>query len=259
MDAGLISRYSTSSKDTKRQPREQRLLEDASSGSRNSGVRFVILGFGALVMTIGGYFLYHVKERKSPIEARKIEPVKVNKTSQKGTIGGPFKLINHKGELVTDRDLVGKWILLYFGYTSSPDTCPEELQKLAEAVQKIEKQINQEIVPVFITIDPERDSVAQIEAYIAEFHPKMVGMTGTVDAIRQVAREYRVYYKKIEEEGSDYLVDHSNVIYLFDPNMDFVKFFGKEYDADSLAAEVVEEIKKRENLGSHNRPQREGG
>lgn len=207
--------------------------------------------------TVGGYFLYHSKERKSPMKARKPEPVKVNLTSQKSLIGGPFKLINHKGEVVTDQDLVGKWTLFYFGYTSCPDVCPEELQKLAEAVEKIENQTNQEIVPVFCTLDPERDSIAQIQAYIAEFHPRLVGLTGTVDDIRQVAREYRVYFKKVEDEGSDYLVDHSNFIYLLDPSMDFVKFFGREYGADSLAAEVIEEMKTKENLDFNSASQRQ--
>ncbi|THU46407.1 hypothetical protein C4D60_Mb09t04620 [Musa balbisiana] len=100
-----------------------------------------------------------------------------------------------------------------------------------------------EVVPVFISVDPERDNVEQVHEYVKEFHPDLIGLTGTADEIRQVARAFRVYYMKTEEEGSDYLVDHSIVMYLMNPNMEFVKFFGKNYDANALTEGVIKEIK----------------
>jgi len=129
-------------------------------------------------------------------------------------IGGPFKLLNHEGKPVTEKDFLGKWTLLYFGFTHCPDICPDELQKMAAAIDKIKEKAKSDIVPVFITVDPERDTVEQVRDYVKEFHPDLVGLTGTTDEIRKVARAYRVYYMKTEEEGSDYLVDHSIVMYV---------------------------------------------
>jgi protein SCO1/2 len=106
-----------------------------------------------------------------------------------------------------------------------------------------EEKAKMEVVPVFITVDPERDTVEQVRDYVNEFHPSLIGLTGTTDEIRKVARAYRVYYMKTEEEGSDYLVDHSIVMYLMNPKMEFVKFYGKNYDADSLADGIIKELK----------------
>lgn len=138
--------------------------------------------------------------------------VKQGPSVGKAAIGGPFSLINHEGKHVTDRDFLGKWTLIYFGFTHCPDICPDELQKLAAAVDNIKDKGDIEIVPVFISVDPERDTVDQVREYVKEFHPKLVGLTGNSDEIRKVARAYRVYYMKTEEEGSDYLVDHSIVM-----------------------------------------------
>ncbi|KAJ6833544.1 protein SCO1-like protein 1, mitochondrial [Iris pallida] len=197
-----------------------------------------------LIMTGGGIIAYYDKEKKRHLEELK----NVSSTAKQGpsvgtaAIGGPFKLVNHDGKSVSEKDFMGKWTLLYFGFTHCPDICPDELQKLAAAVDKIKEKIGLEIVPVFISVDPERDTVEQVHDYVKEFHPNLVGLTGSPEAIRQVARAYRVYYMKTEEEGDDYLVDHSIVMYLMDPKMEFVKFFGKNYDVDTLAEGIVKEI-----------------
>lgn len=170
--------------------------------------------------------------------------VKQGPSVGKAAIGGPFSLINHEGKHVTDRDFLGKWTLIYFGFTHCPDICPDELQKLAAAVDNIKDKGDIQIVPVFISVDPERDTVDQVREYVKEFHPKLVGLTGNSDEIRKVARAYRVYYMKTEEEGSDYLVDHSIVMYLMGPDMQFVKFFGKNNDVEALADGVIKEIKQ---------------
>ncbi|KAL0336751.1 UNVERIFIED_CONTAM: protein SCO11, mitochondrial [Sesamum calycinum] len=166
----------------------------------------------------------------------------------KAAIGGPFNLIDHNGKSVTDKDFLGKWNLIYFGFTHCPDICPDELQKLASAIDKIKEKSGLEVVPVFISVDPERDTVEQVREYVKEFHPKLIGLTGSPDEVKNAARAYRVYYMKTEEEGSDYLVDHSIVMYLMDPNMQFVKFFGKNVDTTSLADGVIQEIKQHKKL-----------
>ncbi|PKA64456.1 Protein SCO1 like 1, mitochondrial [Apostasia shenzhenica] len=204
------------------------------------------LSFVLLIMTGGGLIFYYDREKKRHIEGLKATTSAVKQGPSVGTaaIGGPFNLVNHDGKSVTEKDFLGKWTLIYFGFTHCPDICPDELQKLAAAVDKIKRTAGFDIVPVFISVDPERDSVEQVHDYVKEFHKDLIGLTGTSSEIRQVARAYRVYYMKTEEEGSDYLVDHSIVMYLMDPNMNFVKFFGKNYDADSLVEGIIKETKK---------------
>ncbi|KAL3638080.1 Protein SCO1 1, mitochondrial [Castilleja foliolosa] len=178
--------------------------------------------------------------------------VRQGPSAGKAVIGGPFKLIDHNGKLVTDKDFIGKWNLIYFGFTHCPDICPDELIKMAEAIDKIKEKSGMEVVPVFISVDPERDNVEQVREYVKastnEFHPKLIGLTGSPDQVKSAARAYRVYYMKTEEEGSDYLVDHSIVMYLMDPNMQFVKFFGKNFDAATLADGVIQEIKQQKKM-----------
>ncbi|XP_042491343.1 protein SCO1 homolog 1, mitochondrial-like [Macadamia integrifolia] len=203
------------------------------------------LSFLLLLTTGAGVIFYYDQEKKRHIEEinNASTAVKQGPSVGKAAIGGPFNLVNHDGKSITDRDLVGKWNLIYFGFTHCPDICPDELLKLAAAIDKIKKEAGIEVVPVFISVDPERDTVEQVGEYVKEFHPNLIGLTGTADEIGKVARAYRVYYMKTEEEGSDYLVDHSIIMYLMGPDMEFVKFFGKNYDVDQLAEGVIKEIR----------------
>lgn len=198
-----------------------------------------------LIITGVGLIIYFDREKKRRIEEIKNVPAQVKEGPSvgKAAIGGPFNLVNHEGKPVTDRDFTGKWTLIYFGFTHCPDICPDELQKMVAAIDKIKEKAGIEVVPVFISVDPERDTVEQVREYVKEFHPNLVGLTGSQSDIRQVAREFRVYYMKTEEEEADYLVDHSIIMYLMDPDMEFLKFFGKNYDVDALTEGVINEVK----------------
>ncbi|XP_044474014.1 protein SCO1 homolog 1, mitochondrial-like isoform X2 [Mangifera indica] len=204
------------------------------------------LSFLLLILTGAGLIWYYDREKKRHIEeiSSSSEAVKQGPSAGKAAIGGPFNLINHDGKNVTDKDFLGNWTMIYFGFTHCPDICPDELQKLAAAVDKIKDKGRIDVLPVFISVDPERDTVEQVCEYVKEFHPKLVGLTGSPEEIKKVARAYRVYYMKTVEEDSDYLVDHSIVMYLMSPKMEFVKFFGKNNDVDSLADGVIKEIKQ---------------
>ncbi|XP_078167429.1 electron transport SCO1/SenC family protein [Carex rostrata] len=197
-----------------------------------------------LLITGGGIVVYFDREKKRHIEELKSRTSSVKPGPSAGTaaIGGPFKLVDHNGNIKTDKNFLGKWTLIYFGFTHCPDICPDELQKMVTAIDKIKEKTKMEIVPVFISVDPERDTVEQIHDYVNEFHPRLIGLTGKPDEIRQVARAFRVYYMKTDEQDSDYLVDHSIVMYLMNPKMEFVKFFGKNYDVDTLTEGIIKEI-----------------
>ncbi|GLT55708.1 hypothetical protein SLA2020_288040 [Shorea laevis] len=208
------------------------------------------LSFFLLLVTGAGILYYFDREKKRHIEEIKTasQAVKEGPSVGKAAIGGPFGLINHDGKPVTEKDFLGKWNLIYFGFTHCPDICPDELLKLSAAVDKIKEKAGIEIVPIFISVDPERDTVEQVREYVQEFHPKLIGLTGNPDEIKKVARAYRVYYMKTAEEDSDYLVDHSIVMYLMGPDMEFVKFFGKNNDVNSLTDGIIKEIKQQKNF-----------
>ena len=136
---------------------------------------------------------------------------------QAAAIGGPFTLTDGAGKTVTDADFRGKYMLVYFGYTFCPDVCPTTLNDVGQAMDKLGK-LAVDIRPVFITVDPARDTPAVVRQYAAAFSPRLVGLTGTPEQIAAVAREYRVYYAKhVTGPGpGDYTMDHSSILYLMD-------------------------------------------
>ncbi|CAI5503558.1 unnamed protein product, partial [Closterium sp. Naga37s-1] len=191
-----------------------------------------------LLLTGGALLTYFESEKRKRLEAvRELKPV------GKAAIGGPFTLVDGQGKTFTDADLKGRWALLYFGFTFCPDICPSELIKIAQAVDLVEKQVGVKVVPVFISVDPERDTAEQVKEYVKEFHPRMIGLTGTPEQVKAAARAFRVYYMKTEEEGYDYLVDHSIISYLMSPEFEFVKFFGRNHTPEGLADGIAGEIK----------------
>lgn len=152
-------------------------------------------------------------------------------------VGGPYALTDQTGKPRSDRDFRGHWVLLYFGYTFCPDVCPTTLAKMASALGKLGADADK-ITPVFITIDPARDTPSVLKTYLAEFGPRFVGLTGTEADIAKVAHGYRVYYAKHPLQGGNYAMDHSSVIYLIDPQGNFVKAYDDEATPASLAADL---------------------
>ena len=132
-------------------------------------------------------------------------------------IGGPFALTDQNGLRRTDKDFRGRYVLLYFGYTYCPDVCPTTLGVMSDALAKLGTRSSR-IVPVFVTIDPERDTPAALKKYLAAFGPNFVGLTGSLADVTSVAHEYRVYFAKQKLDGGGYALDHSSVIYLLGPD-----------------------------------------
>lgn len=154
-------------------------------------------------------------------------------------VGGPFTLVNGNGQTVTARDFRGKYMLVYFGYTYCPDVCPTTLNDIAGALTKLGPKAK-DLAPIFITVDPQRDTPPVMKRYTAAFSPALIGLTGTQDEIAKVAKEYRVYYAKhVTGPGpNDYSMDHSSVIYLMGPNGHFIAPVAAEQSPTEMAAEI---------------------
>jgi cytochrome oxidase Cu insertion factor (SCO1/SenC/PrrC family) len=158
-------------------------------------------------------------------------------------VGGPFTLTDHNGKRVTDQDFRGKYVLVFFGFTYCPDVCPSELQVMSAALDQLGLE-GEKIQPVFITIDPARDTPEAMKIYVSNFHPRMVGLTGSDADIAAVAKAYRVYYAKAKgtENQKDYLMDHTTILYLMGPDGKFVKHFTYGTEAKGLAEALRQSI-----------------
>ena len=135
--------------------------------------------------------------------------------------------MDSKNRPFTDKDLLGSFALVYFGFTFCPDICPDELDKITDGLNLADKDSPNVLVqPVFISIDPERDTPEVVGTYLQDFHPRFIGLTGTVEQVKAAARAYRVYYHKTgDDDEKDYLVDHSIIMYLGDKNGEVVTFY----------------------------------
>jgi len=156
-------------------------------------------------------------------------------------IGGPYALTDQDGKPRTSTDFGGKYQLIYFGYTFCPDVCPTTLALMAAALDRLGADKDR-IVPVFITIDPERDTPAAIKTYVAAFGPQFVGLTGTPDQIAKVEKEFRVYAKKGPVENGTYAMDHSSVMYLMDPDGKLVSFYDEVTTPENLAQKLKSKL-----------------
>jgi protein SCO1 len=156
----------------------------------------------------------------------------------RGPIGAPFTLTDQEGHRRSDAEFRGKLMLIYFGYTTCPDICPTDLMTIAEAIDALGK-LGDAVQPIFITIDPERDTVPKLADYVSSFHPRLIGLTGTSAEIRKIALAYKVYYAKRDiERGEDYTIDHTGVTYLVGRDGKYLGFVPPQTTPKRLA-EVI--------------------
>lgn len=153
-----------------------------------------------------------------------------------GGIGGPFTLTDQSGRTVTDADFRGRFMLVYFGYTFCPDVCPTSLGVMAAALDKLSPDERERLAPIFVSVDPERDTPEVLKDYVAAFHPQLTGMTGTSEQLAPVMKSYKVYAAKVKNDDPQaYTVDHSSIIYLMGPDGRFLAHFPHGTTADALA------------------------
>jgi protein SCO1/2 len=175
---------------------------------------------------------------------------KSQQVAGRAAVGGPFTLIDFNGKPFTQDKLLDHFSIMYFGFTHCPDICPDELEKLAEAIDLVEKQVGVQVQPIFVSVDPARDTPARIKAYCKEFHPRLMGLTGSEEAVKAVSKAYRVYFHKTSDDDKDYLVDHSIIMYLMDPAGEFLTFYGKNFTAQQLADSICQHIANWKQQGA---------
>ena len=153
-------------------------------------------------------------------------------------IGGPFELVNSMGETVTDKDVLTAPSLIYFGYTFCPDVCPLDVARNAEAIDLLEER-GQMVTPVFISVDPKRDTPEVVGDFAYNLHERMIGLTGSPEQVKAASQAYKTYYKAHDAEGDDfYLVDHSTFTYLVLPEHGFVEYFKRGDTPEDMADRI---------------------
>lgn len=162
--------------------------------------------------------------------------------SGEADIGGPFTLVDQTGRTVTEETFAGRPMLIYFGFTYCPDICPTSLQVMAAALDRLTPEQRAEFQPLLITVDPERDTPEALASYVSSpaFPDNLLGLTGSEEQIRDAARAYRVYYRRVDDDGTlaEYTMDHSSLIYLMGREGEFVEVFPHQATPDQIASRL---------------------
>ncbi len=154
------------------------------------------------------------------------------------SVGGPFTLVDDTGQTVTDATYRGKWQLIYFGYTHCPDACPTALSHIANALDELGPKASANVAPIFITVDPDRDTPAGMHDYLSAFDVKIHGLSGSTQQVAAAEAQFRVYAAKHFEKDGSYSMDHSSIIYVMNPHGDFVASFTHETTVDAMVAKL---------------------
>ena len=203
--------------------------DTASNRTKGLIVLAFALAFGGALLLVGVMFGRMLSADFTP--------------SGTATIGGPFTLVSSSGESVSDRSYRGKWVLIYFGYSYCPDACPTALNNISVALEKLGSDARN-LQPLFVTVDPQRDTRAAMADYLKSFDSRIIGLTGTQDQIDRTVKEFRVYAsrEKSDDGGDSYLVSHTSYIYLMDPQGEFVNVIQGGATGEEIAAWLRKEM-----------------
>jgi protein SCO1/2 len=191
----------------------------------------VLLPFLLLATVLAAGGLWHLGDLRAQ---RGVQTISIDKVE----LGGPFTLTDQDGKTRSDSEFRGKYMLVFFGYTFCPDVCPTTLAVMAAALDKMGSRADR-IVPIFISVDPARDKPEVLKAYLSAFGPRFIGLTGTDEEIAAAAKAYRVYVQAHKDEGENYTVDHSGVVYLMDKSGAFLANYSLDASPDKLAGDLT--------------------
>ncbi|XP_074554203.1 protein SCO2 homolog, mitochondrial [Halichoeres trimaculatus] len=218
------------------------LSQDQNSSVRSARLKLrtrlvVTLLFGGGLM---GVWWYVYLEKQQNLRQQRVKQLQQVALGQ-----GNFSLLDHKGQRRTKQDFLGSWVLLYFGFTHCPDICPDELDKMSAVISDLDRDSSlPPVQPVFITVDPERDDVPALARYVKDFHPRLIGLTGTPEEVKHAGRDYRVYASPgPKDEDGDYIVDHTILIYLVTPDGLFLDYYNRMKNQEQIAESIRNHIR----------------
>lgn len=217
--------------------------ETAPQTTSDGSIEFSTWKAASLFLIVGGGLYYYFTKEKRRLEIEK--EAEANRGYGKPMVGGPFHLKDSEGNVFSDKNLQDKFSIIYFGFTHCPDICPDELDKLGVWLDKLKSKYGTKLQPIFITCDPNRDTPEVLTQYLQDFHPDIIGLTGTYDQVKNACKQYRVYFSTpphVQPE-QDYLVDHSIFFYLMDPEGNFVEALGRNYDNETGVERIQEHVK----------------
>ncbi|XP_013876184.1 protein SCO2 homolog, mitochondrial [Austrofundulus limnaeus] len=206
-----------------------------SMNLRNRMLISMLVGGGLL-----GAWWYVDLEKQQKIRTQRVKQLK------KAAVGqGTFSLLDHTGRRRTKQDFLGSWVLIYFGFTHCPDICPDELDKLCAVVSALDQDPSlPRVQPLFITVDPERDDVPALARYVKDFHPRLIGLTGTPEEVKHAGQDYRVYANHgPKDQDGDYIVDHTILVYLVSPDGLFLDYYNRMKNQDQIQDSIKNHIK----------------
>lgn len=237
----LLSSRIPFGEDPKQEEAKQMLdeVKDSQKEKDEKGHPWLFFATSA-VLVVGMYYLQFML--KSPPQ-QTTTTVKVYGTAK---IGGPWTLTNDKGEMESDTDYRGRYIVYYFGFTNCPDICPISLQKLASAMEILKKHGRTDIAFLFVSLDPERDTPAIVAKYTRLFHPELHGLIVPAHSIPEFLKNYKLYSNKVPTGDGGYNLDHTSYMYLMDKEGKFVNVLGANLSNEELAEKVLEHLKMLE-------------
>lgn len=209
-------------------------------------IRFVIFGsIVAVSFFLFDFFTKDIAPQPSHSSSTPVAEVKEGSTTGQALIGGTFQLVDQDGQVRTDQDFRGKYMMVYFGYSFCPDICPAALNNMTAALNQMPSTLRQKVTPIFISVDPERDSPEHLNSYMENFHDKIVALTGTKEQVEAAVKAYHVYSRPVTPKGTDapYLIDHSSIVYLMDRQGHYVTSFNHETEPKHIVKILTESIR----------------